>query len=88
MGLGSPSAAADSEGAALAWKHHCTTCHGDNGIASSDRYPNLAGQNELYLVSRLRYFREGVERGNQMNAQAAPLTDEEIAALARFFNRP
>lgn len=81
------SAEAD-EGAQLAFKYHCTTCHGQTGIASSDRYPNLAGQSTAYLVSRLKYFREGVERGNQMNGQAAPLSDEEIEKLAAYFNSP
>ncbi len=76
-----------TDGAELAWKYHCMTCHGRNGVASSSRYPNLAGQNEAYLVSRLRYFRSGVEHRNQMNAQAAPLSDEEIDALARHYSR-
>ena len=78
---------ADEEGARLAWKYHCTTCHGQNGIANSNRYPNIAGQNEAYLVSRLRYFREGTEPGNQMNAQGAPLSDADIEALARYFSQ-
>ena len=82
-------ASADEEdGARLAFKYHCTTCHGQNGVASSDRYPNLAGQPVPYLVSRLKYFREGLELGNQMNAQAAPLSDEDIEKLAAFFNSP
>lgn len=79
---------ADQDGAALAWKYHCVTCHGMKGISDADRYPNLAGQNVAYLVSRLRYFREAVEPVNQMNAQAAPLSDEEITKLAEYFNRP
>jgi len=79
--------AEENQGGALAWKYHCVTCHGQNGIASSDRYPNLAGQNVAYLVSRLRYFRDGIEPGNQMNGQAAPLTDEEINLLAEYFSR-
>jgi cytochrome c553 len=86
---GAASANADAdEGAPLAFKYHCTTCHGQKGIASSDRYPNLAGQSVPYLVSRLKYFRDQVELGNQMNAQAAPLSDEEIEKLAAYFNSP
>ena len=81
-------AAGDDEGANLAWKFHCVTCHGQKGIANSDRYPNIGGQNVAYLISRLRYFREGTEPGNQMNAQAAPLSDDEIKTLAEYFNRP
>lgn len=85
----SPAAfAGEDEGARLAWKYHCITCHGQTGVAASDRYPNLAGQNVAYLISRLRYFREGGEAGNQMNGQAAPLSDEEIRILAEHFNNP
>jgi len=80
--------AAEKEGAQLAWKYRCVTCHGQNGISNADRYPNLAGQNVAYLVSRLRYFREEVEPGNQMNGQAAPLSDEDIRKLAEYFNSP
>ncbi len=79
--------ATEADGAALAWKYHCVTCHGQNGIANSDRYPNLAGQNTAYLVSRLRYFRDGIEPGNQMNAQAAPLRDAEIERLADYYSK-
>ena len=79
--------ATEADGEALAWKYHCVTCHGQNGIANSNRYPNIAGQNAAYLVSRLRYFRDGVEPGNQMNGQAAPLSDEEINRLAEYFSR-
>ena len=75
------------EDAELAWKYHCVTCHGVNGVASSDRYPNIAGQNVGYLVSRLNYFREGQEPGNQMNAQAVLLSDEDIQSLAEYFSR-
>lgn len=87
-GLISPLVRADEEGAALAWKYHCVTCHGQNGVANSDRYPNIARQNVAYLISRLRYFRDGGEVGNQMNAQAAPLSDEDIKKLAEYFNQP
>ena len=86
--LGSVAHANKDEGADLAFKYHCTTCHGQNGIASSDRYPNLAGQTVPYLVARLKYFRDGTERGNQMNAQAAPLSDADIEKLAAYFNSP
>jgi cytochrome c553 len=81
-----PDTLADDD-AELAWKYHCVTCHGQAGIASSDRYPNLAGQNVGYLVSRLNYFRDGNEAGNQMNAQAVLLSDEDIQNLAEYFSR-
>ena len=85
--LMTPATMAVDEGAELAWKYHCTTCHGVTGKSNAQRYPNLAGQNSIYLVSRLKYFRDGVEPGNQMNAQAVPLSDETIELLADYFSR-
>jgi cytochrome c553 len=78
--------AADA-GENAAFKHHCVTCHGWEGKSSDSRYPNLAGQNAAYLVSRLKYFRSEEEPGNQMNAQAVLLTDEEIDLIAEFFSK-
>jgi len=78
--------AADAErGSRLAFKYHCTTCHGDRGHSRDGRYPNLAGQHAAYLEVRLNYFRSAVEPGNMMNAQAVHLDDEEIADLAAYF---
>lgn len=73
-------------GAALAWKYHCMTCHGENGRADSSRYPNLAGLPAPYIESRLKYFRSAVEPGNQMNGQAAPLSDQDIRTLAAHYS--
>ena len=86
MLLGPTSFAAD-EGEKTAFKHHCVTCHGYDGKSNASRYPNLAGQNAPYLVSRLKYFRAEEEPGNQMNAQAVLLTDEEIDLLADYFSK-
>jgi len=72
-------------GERLAFKYHCTTCHGDRGRSSDGRYPHLAGQHAAYLEVRLNYFRSAVEPGNLMNAQAVHLEDEEIADLAAYF---
>lgn len=84
--ISSTTLAAD-KGEAAAFKHHCVTCHGYEGISNASRYPNLAGQNAPYIVSRLKYFRAEEEPGNQMNAQAVLLTDEEIDLLADYFSK-
>ena len=83
----SPTSIAADEGEKTAFKHHCVTCHGYDGKSNASRYPNLAGQNAPYLVSRLKYFRAEEEPGNQMNAQAVLLTDEEIDLLADYFSK-
>ena len=80
-------AMADEPGKTLAFKYHCRTCHGDGGRSHAQRYPKIAGQQKLYLETRLKYFREGVEAGNHMNAQAAPLSDEDIAILSDYYSR-
>ena len=83
----SPTSFAADEGEKTAFKHHCVTCHGYDGKSNASRYPNLAGQNAPYLVSRLKYFRAEEEPGNQMNAQAVLLTDDEIDLLADYFSK-
>ena len=83
----SPTSFAANEGEKTAFKHHCVTCHGYDGKSNASRYPNLAGQNAPYLVSRLKYFRAEEEPGNQMNAQAVLLTDDEIDLLAEYFSK-
>ncbi|WP_427978416.1 c-type cytochrome [Agarivorans sp.] len=66
----------------------CAACHGADGKATIPGYPNLAGQNEQYLVTSLKAYRDKQRSGGQamvMQAQAASLTDAEIAELAAYF---
>ncbi|MCH2097508.1 MAG: c-type cytochrome [Pseudomonadales bacterium] len=85
IGALTASAADADRGADLAWKYHCTTCHGNVGVTRDARYPHLAGQSEVYLASRLKYFRDETEPMNQMNGQARPLSDADIDDLAAYF---
>jgi len=66
----------------------CAACHGQNGLAQIPTYPNLAGQNEQYLVSALKAYKNKQRSGGQaaiMQGQAASLSDEDIANLAAYF---
>ena len=66
----------------------CAACHGANGIATIPGYPNLAGQNEQYIVNQLKLFKSGERKSGQANIMApmaAPLTDADIANLAAFY---
>jgi cytochrome c553 len=65
----------------------CPTCHGKNGISISPDFPNLAGQNEDYLVASLRHYLNGQRKNPIMTAQAqaAKLTDRDIEDLAAYF---
>ncbi|GAM69095.1 cytochrome c553 [Vibrio sp. JCM 19236] len=51
----------------------CAACHGADGIAVIDGYPNLAGQNEKYLVSSMKAYKAKQRNGGLaavMQAQA------------------
>tara|TARA_R110001606_G_scaffold346892_5_gene496089 strand:+ start:51871 stop:52188 length:318 start_codon:yes stop_codon:yes gene_type:complete len=67
----------------------CATCHGANGIAIAPMYPNLAGQNEAYLVSALNAYRSKERNGGMaaiMQMQAANLSDDDINDVAAYFS--
>lgn len=66
----------------------CAACHGANGIALMPAYPNLAGQNEPYLVSSLKAYRDKQRNGGMaaiMQMQAAGLSDDDIDNIAAHF---
>lgn len=66
----------------------CASCHGSNGIALMPTYPNLAGQNEEYLVLALQSYRSKERQGGNaalMHAMSANLSDEDINDLAAYF---
>lgn len=67
----------------------CAACHGTNGKATAPMYPNLAGQNEAYLVSALKAYRSKERQGGMsslMHPQAANLSDDDINNLAAYFS--
>ncbi|EEF79798.1 c-type cytochrome [Methylophaga thiooxydans] len=66
----------------------CASCHGADGMALMPAYPNLAGQNEEYLVSALQAYRSKERQGGNaalMHAMAANLSDDDIANLAAYY---
>ncbi|WP_311946649.1 c-type cytochrome [Halomonas piscis] len=68
----------------------CAACHGQDGMASADTYPNLAGQSATYLKSALTAYREGNRKGGMssvMEPQAASLSDEDIADIAAYYSQ-
>ena len=67
----------------------CAACHGAKGKAVMPNYPNLAGQNEAYLVSALKAYRSKERNGGMasvMQMQAANLSDQDIENLAAYFS--
>ena len=67
----------------------CAACHGAAGISAIPTYPNLAGQNEAYLVSSLKAYKAKQRSGGMaavMQAQAAGLSDADIENLAAYYS--
>ncbi|WP_317933347.1 cytochrome c [Halioxenophilus sp. WMMB6] len=66
----------------------CASCHGMEGKAIAPMYPNLAGQNEPYLVGALKAYRDGQRQGGMsavMSPMAKTLSDDDINNLAAYF---
>lgn len=66
----------------------CAGCHGAKGKAMIPTYPNLAGQNQQYLVSALKAYKSKARNGGQaavMQGMAGALSDDDINNLAAYF---
>jgi len=67
----------------------CSTCHGLRGISVSPMFPNLAGQQAVYLETQLKAFRDRSRADPHAQAfmwgMAAQLTDSTITAIAAYF---
>lgn len=73
-------------GEALAYT--CTGCHGvDSAVNTYPTYhvPKLGGQNADYIEIALQGYRIGSRSHATMQAQAAQLSDQDIADIAAYF---
>jgi cytochrome c553 len=84
--LACAASASFAQGAAPAKAAQCFTCHGSDGIAKMPDAPNLAGQNEGYLVKALEDFKSGRRENEVMTLMAKPLSDEDIKQLAAYYS--
>ncbi len=67
----------------------CAACHGADGIAMIPGYPNLKGQNEQYIVSSIKAYKNKERTGGLaavMQAQASLLSDDDIVNLAAYYS--
>jgi cytochrome c553 len=64
----------------------CARCHGRKGEGrGSGAFPKLWMQSEDYLDAALRAYAAGERRSGIMQPMAAGLTEEQTAALARYY---
>ena len=84
LAVGTARAAGDAE-AGKARAAMCAACHGPAGVAINDMYPDLAGQNEKYLVDAIKQYRDGRRDNPMMKPMVASLGDADAANLAAFY---
>jgi len=64
----------------------CAACHGADGHARIPGAPNLAGQNEQYLLDALHGYKRGARDVAVMRAATGPLSEAEMRQLAHWYS--
>lgn len=81
-----PAFAAGDPAAGEAQSAACGACHGQDGATGLDpTYPNLAGQNEKYLLHQLTAIRDGDRNIVLMAGQLNGKSDDDLANLAAYY---
>jgi cytochrome c553 len=69
----------------------CIGCHGIPGYQSSfpqvHKVPMIAGQNAGYIVAALSAYKKGERKHPTMRAMAGPMSDQDMADLAAFYQQ-
>lgn len=85
----SPAVIADGD--PEAGRHKADTCLGCHGVDGADnvypsyKVPKLGGQHPEYIVSALKAYQAGERDHPTMEAQATPLSDEDMEDIAAWF---
>jgi cytochrome c553 len=64
----------------------CAVCHGIDGLAKIAEAPNLAGQNEGYLIAQLTAFKAGERKNEMMSIVIQNLSPTDIEDLAAYYS--
>lgn len=67
----------------------CMGCHGIpgyNNVYPTYRVPKVGGQSPKYLEAALKAYRSGERPHATMHAQAANMTDQDIADIAAYLS--
>ncbi len=80
---GAPAQAEMASGAVMA--NTCFSCHGTDGKSAGDM-PTIAGKSEEFITEKLKAFKSGSLEATVMDRIVKGFTDDEIAALAKFFS--
>ena len=67
----------------------CLGCHGAPGLRNPSpvyEIPMVGGQHQQYIVSALKAYKEQTRAHGTMQAQAANLSDQDMADIAAYFS--
>ena len=64
----------------------CAVCHGIDGLAKIAEAPNLAGQNEGYLIEQITAFKTGGRKNEMMSIVVQNLSPTDIEDLAAYYS--
>jgi len=78
-------AAALKQGAKLAT--FCANCHGENGNSTYPDTPNLASQNEHYLLEQMLKFADGRRRNEFKERLIRVMTESERISMTLYYAR-
>lgn len=80
-----PAGAAGDAAAGKAKAMACASCHGADGNSANPEWPSLAGQHAKYLAKQLANFKAGDRNNAMMAPMAAPLSEQDMADIAAFY---
>jgi cytochrome c553 len=63
----------------------CQTCHGTNGYAQQNAWPNLAGQSAKYMVKQLQDLKNNARQSPLMQAYAKLLSEQEMIEISDYY---
>lgn len=81
------SAKPDLDKAKATAQNVCAACHGADGNSAAPVNPNLAGMPADYIARQLAHFKAGIRQNAIMQAMAAPLSPEDMAALGAYYSQ-
>lgn len=63
----------------------CAACHGMDGNSTNPEWPKLAGQHANYIIKQLTDFKDDKRVNATMAPMAKPLSEQDMADLAAYF---
>ena len=65
--------------------HTCAGCHGTHGASNGPAAPTIGGLSEDYMIEVMEAYKSGDRASTIMGRIAKGYSDEEIAAMAKFY---